>query len=366
MRDVESLQRRVASLEEELRSLRLFEQAPYRAVVEDMSELVVRWQPDGTRLFVNDAYCRMFGANRSELVGTSFWPLIREEDRERVRKRLAAVSPDAPVSSGRHRAIAPGGGTIWMEWVDRALFDDAGNVVEMQSVGRDITERVLLEEHARRVENADGVAKLSARIAHDLNNLLTVLSNELELLECRVGRCDEVKLMGQALTGVIDLVRQLGALRVGVVLEPQRVELNARIQRLLLLLAEVSGEGVVLSSQLSNDPCPVRGDPTQIDQVLLNLVKNAAQAMPGGGRIELSTRPSGKRVRLEVADTGSGIHPDVLPRIFEPAVTTKPTGKGLGLATVKTIVESHGGTIAVESSPTGTTFRVELPLADAG
>jgi PAS domain S-box-containing protein len=364
MRDEEALRRRIATLEEELNALRVFEHAPYRSVVEDMSELVVRWKPDGTRLFVNDAYCRMFGASRNELLGTSFWSLIREEDRTRVRERLAALTPAAPVSSGRHRAIDPKGETFWMEWVDRASFDDAGNVLEMQSVGRDITERVRLEQHSRHVENADAVARLSAGIAHDLNNMLTVLSYQIELLKMRVGACEELDVAAQALRSVVDLVDQLGALRVGVVFRPAVIDLNARIHRLLTLLEEVSGDQVVVSATLAKNPCPILGDPTQIDQVLFNLVKNAAQAMASGGTTTLTTRSGETRIFLEVSDTGSGIDPELLPRIFDASVTTKVTGQGLGLATVKTIVESHGGTIDVDSSPGGTTFRIDLPRAE--
>lgn len=86
------------------------------------AELVVRWAPDGTRQFVNDAHCRLFDASREELIDTSFWPLVTEADRDRVRERLASLSPATPVTTGRHRASASSG-VVWMEWVDRAIFD---------------------------------------------------------------------------------------------------------------------------------------------------------------------------------------------------------------------------------------------------
>src|SRR5687768_11729349 len=142
MGDEDDLRRRLADVEAELRALRTFDGAPYRAIVEDMSELIVRWLPDGTRLFVNDAYCRLFGLPREQLVGTSFWPLVKPEDQERVRRRLAMLTPEHPVIVGRHRALAADHRDLWMEWVDRAIFDTDGVVVELQSVGRDITERV--------------------------------------------------------------------------------------------------------------------------------------------------------------------------------------------------------------------------------
>jgi PAS domain S-box-containing protein len=372
MADADGLRQRISELERELQSLRAFEEAPYRAVVEDMSELVVRWKVDGTRLFVNDAYCRLFGKSRSELVGTSFWPLVREEDRERVEKRILALTPEAPVSSGRHRSTGANGETIWMEWVDRALFDAQRNVTEMQSVGRDITERVRLEEQARRVENADAVARVSARIAHDMNNLLTVLMSEVRELERRTGPSEELRTMDEALVRIVDLVAALGSLRASAVLVPERVDVNECVESLVNLLAEVSGERVTLKCELSGGPCVIEGDPTQLDQVLLNLVRNAAEAMPNGGEIRISTRVAMftdtnggtfSRVFLEVADTGTGISAELLPRVFDPNITTKASGKGLGLATVKTIVEAHGGRVRVESSPGGTRFEIELPPA---
>src|SRR5262245_40231037 len=369
MADAAGLRQRISELERELQSLKAFGEAPYRAVVEDMSELVVRWNVDGTRLFVNDAYCRLFGKTRSELLGTSFWPLVREEDRERVRKRILALTPEAPVSSGRHRSTSSSGETIWMEWVDRALFDGERNVREMQSVGRDITERVRLEEQARKVENADAVARFSASIAHDMNNLLTVLMSELGELERRTGSSEEVRTMHQALARIVDLVRALGSLRAGTVFAPVRVDVNECVESLVGLLAEVSGERVTLTCELSHGPCLIDGDPTQLDQVLLNLVRNAVEAMPNGGQIRIATKTqtgtSGApgRVFLEVADTGTGISAELLPRVFDPSITTQPNGKGLGLATVKTIIEAHGGRVRVESSTAGTRFEIELPPA---
>ncbi len=372
MADASGLRQRISELEREIQALKAFGEAPYRAVVEDMSELVVRWKVDGTRLFVNDAYCRLFGMSRSELLGTSFWPLVREEDRERVRKRIFAHTPEAPVSSGRHRSTSATGETIWMEWVDRALFDAAGNVTEMQSVGRDITDRVRLEEQARKVENADAVARLSASIAHDMNNLLTVLMSELGELERRTGPSEEVRTMHDALARIVDLVRALGSLRSGTVFSPVRVDVNECVESLVGLLTEVSGERVTLICELSKSPCLIQGDRTQLDQVLLNLVRNAAEAMPDGGEIHISTRigkatdtkrEASNRVFLEVSDTGTGISAELLPRVFDPSITTKANGQGLGLATVRTIVEAHGGHVRVDSSPGSTRFEIDLPPA---
>ncbi len=361
------LQRRLAELEAELQALRAFATAPYRAIVEDMSELVVRWRPDGTRLFVNDAYCRLFGMPREQILGTTFWPLISEKDQEIVRGRIAALSPASPVSTGRHRAHGPDGRLIWMEWVDRALFDAAGNVTELQSVGRDITDRVALEELARRVENADATARVSASIGHDLNNLLTVVLSGLGEVEDDFGRGESLQTVHEAVDKIVALVRQMMRLRFRQPFQPKELDINEQVRRMHALLAEVVGEHVVLTERLCDEACVMLGDATQIDQVLLNLAKNAAEAMPAGGHIVITTRVEAAEPRplavITVADTGSGIAPALLPFVFDCNVTTKPNGQGIGLATVKTIVESHGGRIDVRSSPEGTTFDLRFPLS---
>ena len=124
-------------------------EARYRSLVEDQTEFIVRWKPDGTRTFVNDAYCRYFGQPREQLVGTSFFPLIVEEHREMVWRRIKSLTPDDPASTDEHQAIRPDGTSAWQQWTDRAIFDDDGRLIEMQSVGRDVTERKLAEQALR-------------------------------------------------------------------------------------------------------------------------------------------------------------------------------------------------------------------------
>jgi len=124
----------------------------YQRIVEDQSAFIVRWRPDGTRTFVNQSYCTYFGIPEDQAVGVSFFPLISEEDREAVRERLAAISPETPVVVGEHRVRRPDGSTGWNQWVDRGFFDESGRLVELQSVGRDITEQKEAQEALRTSE----------------------------------------------------------------------------------------------------------------------------------------------------------------------------------------------------------------------
>ncbi len=138
-----------------LESLRKSERR-YHSVVEDQTELIVRWWPDGIRTFVNDSYCRYFDQTREQLIGTSFFPLIAPEDLERIKKKLSGLTPQHPVVTTEYRVIAPSGEARWHQWTDRAFFDDKGQVIEYQSVGRDITESKNAEDALRTA--AAGVA----------------------------------------------------------------------------------------------------------------------------------------------------------------------------------------------------------------
>jgi len=139
----EMAERRQAE-EEVRRSERLFQ-----AIVGDQTEMIVRWRPDGTRTFVNEAYCRVFEGNREDLIGTSFFPLIAEPFREVIRKKIASLTPQGPVATSVHQSLAPSGEVYWQEWTDRGIFDASGKLIELQSTGRDITERRRMEEALR-------------------------------------------------------------------------------------------------------------------------------------------------------------------------------------------------------------------------
>jgi two-component system cell cycle sensor histidine kinase/response regulator CckA len=126
----------------------------FRAIVGDQTEMIVRWLPDGTRTFVNEAYCRTFGLPYDQLVGTSFLPLVEASFRDSVRAKLAALTPDAPIATEIHQSVLPDGSSCWQEWTDRGLFDAAGTLIELQSVGRDVTAQVRAQEEWRHVNRA--------------------------------------------------------------------------------------------------------------------------------------------------------------------------------------------------------------------
>jgi signal transduction histidine kinase/CheY-like chemotaxis protein len=244
----------------------------------------------------------------------------------------------------------------------------------------EVSERKHLEEQFRQAQKMEAVGRLAGGIAHDFNNLLTVMTSCSELLlgdltpdDRRRGDVEEIRRAAQR---AAVLTRQLLAFSRKQILQPTLLDLNTVVSEMERMLRRVLGEDIALETRLDPDLGFVRADHGQVEQVLMNLVVNARDAMPRGGRIVLETRnvaadmlgvdPSGDEtaVALEVRDDGHGIAAESMPFIFEPFYTTKELGKGtgLGLSTVYGIVKQSGGEVEVESTPgVGTTFRVVLP-----
>ncbi|NUQ22157.1 MAG: response regulator [Gemmatimonadaceae bacterium] len=248
-----------------------------------------------------------------------------------------------------------------------------GGVLGVGALMLEDSERKNLEEQFRQAQKMEAVGRLAGGIAHDFNNLLTVMSSCSELLlrdlaqeDRRRNDVEEIRRAAQRAAG---LTRQLLAFSRKQILQPTMVDLNAVVSEMERMLRRVLGEDIQLETVLDPELGFVRADPGQIEQVLMNLVVNARDAMPRGGRIVLRTRnvprPSGEvLVALEVKDDGIGIASEALPYIFEPFYTTKEQGKGtgLGLSTVYGIVKQSGGDVEVETMPgAGATFRIVLP-----
>jgi len=167
-------------VEERTRELRESEKR-YHAIIEDQTELICRFLPDGTLTFVNRAYCRYFDKKPDELIGRSFMPLIPQEDREKVEQRFTSLSPENPVVTYEHRVILPDGEIRWQQWTDRAIFDEQGRLIEFQSVGRDITDRVRAEQEiSQRAARLSAINRISAAVSTlDLNEILNTITQQM-------------------------------------------------------------------------------------------------------------------------------------------------------------------------------------------
>jgi signal transduction histidine kinase len=250
-----------------------------------------------------------------------------------------------------------------------------------------MTKRLLLEEQLRHSQKMEAVGRLAGGIAHDFNNLLTAIIGYTEIvlhgLDPKDERRADAEEIGRAAMRAADLTRQMLAFSRRQVLQPKIIDLNKALTKVEPMLRRMIGEDIVMTVNGRAANAFVRVDPGQVEQVVMNLVVNARDAMPQGGRLNVETgdamldeaavadtpdaRP-GDYVVLSVSDTGVGMPPEVTARIFEPYFTTKDVGKGtgLGLSTAYGIVRQSDGHIAVASEPgSGTTFRILLPRSEA-
>ncbi len=257
--------------------------------------------------------------------------------------------------------------------------DEGGSIVNFVSTGKDITAQRQLEEVLRRREaelrqaqKMEAVGRLAGGVAHDFNNLLTVIGGRCDILLPRLAPDDPsrktIELIQRTSQRAAQLTRQLLAFSRKQVLQTRALDLNGVVTGIVAMLRHLIAEDIELVLQLSPGLGPVQADQGQVEQILMNLVTNARDAMPRGGRITIKTEnvdsPAGSQVMLRVSDTGAGMDAATRAQIFEPFFTTKEVGvgTGLGLATVHGIVQQHGGTIDVDSAPgQGATFTIVFP-----
>lgn len=364
-------------------------EARYRAVVEDQTELICRWLPDGTLTFVNDAYCRYFGMMREELLGTNFTPLVPDDDQHIVQKRFSTLKDGNVLATFEHRVITPDSEVRWQQWTDRAFLDRAGSLAEIQSVGRDITEVKLAEQAVFQAHKMKSLGILAGGVAHDFNNMLVSILGQISLAQAKLPVDDPLqphlaKAM-RAAERAADLARQMLAYSGRGHFEVQALDLNRLIEDYMSLLEASLPKNVQLRHALAGPLPSIEADPGQIQQIIMNLLLNAAEAMgEQAGTIIVSTGVRnvhahdqvqlyagkqldlGQYVVLRVQDDGSGMDMEILTRIFDPFFTTKFTGRGLGLAAVLGIVNGHKGGLQVHSQKgSGTVFTLFFPASTA-
>ena len=260
------------------------------------------------------------------------------------------------------------------------IRDEAGKLTGMANISRDISEKKKFEEQLRRAQKMEAVGRLAGGVAHDFNNLLTVIRGAAEVLQDSLegnATTEIVREISDAADRASALTEQLLAFGRRQMVRPRAINLNRVILGMQGMLKRLAGEDIALWVELESDLRPVKMDPVQVDQILINLTANARDAMPHGGVIGIRTFNSdvapatvthadatGAYVGLSFSDNGRGMESETLSHIFEPFFTTKEPGKGtgLGLSTVYGIVQQGGGDITVESTPgQGTSFTLYLP-----
>ncbi len=310
---------------------------------------------------------------------------IHPDDRTRITGAWEAwAKGQAPRFEEECRIVQPDGSVRWVLMSGTPIRNEAGALTGLSGLTQDITERMELEAQFRQVQKMESVGRLAGGIAHDFNNLLTVINGTTELALLELGDAealradlDEIRLAGERAAA---LTRQLLAFSRKQILQPQVLNLNTVVAGMKGMLGRLLGEDVHLVFALTDGLGSVRADVGQIEQVVVNLVVNARDAMPHGGTLTIETRnaqiderrsgepgfaaPEGPHVILAVADTGMGMDEVTRRQIFEPFFTTKDPGRGtgLGLSTVYGIIKQSDGLILVESEVgRGTRFEVCLP-----
>ena len=361
----------------------LFEASPLAVVVSDASGMVRLWNP---------AAVRMFGWTEEETVGHPN-PLLSSEGNPGLRATCNRVLHGERFSNTEICGQARSGSKIFLSFSGAPLCNAQGEIDSMMAIMTDITDAKAAEEALRRSEEQlhqstkmEAVGKLAGGVAHDFNNLLSVITGYSELLLTRTDDTNPVRReiveIHKAGERAGALTHQLLAFSRRQVLKPKMLRMNDVVENLGKMLQRLIGEDIDFAMESQDDLWTVRADPSQIEQILMNLCINARDAMPAGGKLVVSTAnvtleaplverdltiPSGRYATLQVADDGSGMDEEILSRIFEPFFTTKDQGKGtgLGLATVYGIVNQSDGYIRVISAPgNGTTFTVYLPAAE--
>jgi two-component system, cell cycle sensor histidine kinase and response regulator CckA len=355
-------------------------EALFRELADNVDAVFYLTSPGGEGVnYVSPGFARIWGREPAELVATpGLWMhAIHPDDIERVQEAFAR---DSLHFRAQYRVVRPDGSVRWISDRCFPVRNAEGEVVRVAGVAVDDTARHTLEEQLLQAQRLESIGRLAGGVAHDFNNLLTVILSHAAFARQDPGYADEdLTAIERAGARAAELTAQLLAFARRQVIEPKVVDLNDLTAQVDRMLRRLLGEQVQLETTLQPGLWPVKVDPAQMEQVLVNLAVNARDAMPNGGTLTLETGnvvldegyaqahadvAPGEYVLLAVSDSGEGIAPSALPLIFEPFFTTKPSGAGtgLGLATCYGIVKQAGGHIWAYSEPgQGATFKIYLP-----
>jgi PAS domain S-box-containing protein len=357
----------------------------HRQIVDCSTDLISVVDLEGTIVVISPSVFGTLGVPPEEMVGTYFAGLVHPDDLAGAEEMFSnAIGGSFSTTTVRVRHAD--GSWVLLDAIASVIVGPDGKPQHILATGRDVTESQRLEEQLRQAQKMESVGRLAGGIAHDFNNLLTAIRGyaELMLIDFDAGvdpGRDCAEQIARAADRAASLTGQLLAFSRKQVLRPQLIDLNDVVEGMSTMLARMLGEDVLLSTELDPKLGPTLADPTQLEQVVLNLAINARDAMPNGGRLVLRTErlelgkhdelphpdlAAGSYVTLIVRDTGIGIDPGLAEQIFEPFFTTKDVGEGtgLGLSTVHGIVTQSGGAIWVDSAlGEGTCFTVCLPIA---
>jgi PAS domain S-box-containing protein len=350
-------------------------QSPVSIIITDAS---------GDIEFVNPKFTQMSGYESHEIVGQNPRLLKSGKTPAEVYQDLWSTISSGRVWSGEIYNRQKNGETYWEHATISPIRNSSGVISHYMAFMESMTERKRLEEQLRQAQKMEAIGQLAGGVAHDFNNILTVILGFGHLLHASLDAEDpkhsHMKQILEAADRAANLTKSLLAFSRKQVMQLQQVELNHLASEHINFLDRIIGEDVRLKTFLAKEPLVVQADPGQIEQVLMNLATNARDAMPGGGELCIRTQSvqlgdefyqehgyglAGSYALITITDTGAGMDAETRDKIFEPFFTTKAAGRGtgLGLSIVYGIIKQHAGYITIESAPDlGTTFNIYLPL----
>lgn len=353
----------------------------YRALFEDSGDAVLLFELDGTLMTGNRAATELLGAEGESLPATLAEVFGSDVEFERLRERVTGARG---LHGARQRVRTLGGSTLDVLMSSNHWHDEESGQECLQLILHDVTEQERLEERLRQTQKMEAIGRMAGGIAHDLNNILTVVFGYGDLVRMRLSgspeALHEVEAILDAAGRARALTEEIQVFSRSQVGETKPIETSVHLREVGRFLPQILGPEVELVLDLPDELAHVRLEPRQLERLLVNLAKNASQAMAGVGKLTVHAREVSSSdpglpedmaapcVLLEVADTGPGMDPQTRSRAFEPFFTTKPIGQGtgLGLAIVYGIVQQASGKLELDSAPgEGARFRIWLPGAEA-
>jgi PAS domain S-box-containing protein len=354
----------------------------YRILVEDSPAMICRYRPDLTLTFGNRPLADYLECKAEDLPGLNLAAWLSAEQREAFLLRLTQLSPQQPVSSAEICLQLPGRENAWWIWSDRGVFDERGQLLEVQAVGRDNTQVRRTQQQLAQSAKMATLGEMATGLAHEINQPLNVMRMAIANVLKRLGNGDvQIDYLQDKLTRIDAQVQRAARVVDHMRVFGRRSEIEQQLFNprdavegtLSLLLEGMKGKGVELRVAPIELELNVRGHVDQLEQVLINLMVNARDALLSRREsnrdfqpwIEVQAEQDARNVRLLVQDNAGGIDPRLQEKIFEPFFTTKPVGvgTGLGLSVSYGIIENMGGRLSVGNHEEGARFCIELPIA---
>ncbi|MCA9049375.1 MAG: PAS domain S-box protein [Planctomycetaceae bacterium] len=356
--------------------------------MEDQREMIIRFDRNGRITFCNDAYAVAHGKTQEQLLGTSCFSDIHPDDVAEARRQITSVTPDSEFGFMQMRILLPDGSIGWREWNGRALYDENGQMLGYQGVGRDITalrraeQRLSEKQHLlTHMARVSALGEMVAGISHEINQPLATIANfssasQFVLEHDRLTEEDTSRLKTWAerifqqterISAIISRLRRFG--RPGSRRERFLIG-DAVRESLLVTEPHLRHSGGRVSVCCPDDLPQVSADRIQIEQVMVNLLRNACDAMAdipaADRRIEISGAVRDESIVVTICDSGPGLTGDQAGKIFDAFVTSKSDGMGIGLAISRSIVEAHGGRIRAIPECGRGCFEFSLPIRHSG